>query len=144
MTFLEPIIAAVIGAAATALVLRFNKTKAAKQLAKYGSLIQKAYDIIDPILDRNLHKWSGSQVDLSFEVVVEALADGQLTSKEVQRVAAKLAQYWLPAVAARKVRQYETAVETLPQLQAAQVVADHVNGLVTKTAVYTSFRNLIK
>ena len=58
MTFLEPIIAAVIGAGVTALTVRFNKTKAASTLLKYGPLVQKAYNIIDPVLDKNMKNWS--------------------------------------------------------------------------------------
>jgi hypothetical protein len=144
MTFLEPIIAAVIGAGATALTVRFNKTKAASALSKYGPLVQKAYNIIDPVLDKNMKNWSGSQVDAAFEVVVEALADGTLTSSEIQHVAVKLAEGWLPATAANKVREYEKVSELLPQVQAAQAVADHVNGLTNKANVYTAIRQLIK
>jgi hypothetical protein len=144
MTFLEPIIAAIIGAGATALTVRFNKTKTAKALAKYGPLIQKAYDIIDPVLDKNMKNWDGSQVDAAFEVVVEALADGTLTSGEVQHVTLQLAKGWLPAKAANKVREYEKASQTLPQVQAAQVVADHINGLTNKAGVFTVVRQLVK
>lgn len=144
MTFLEPIIAVIVGAGATALTVRFNKTKAAKVLTKYGPLIQKAYNIIDPVLDKNMKDWNGSQVDAAFEVVVEALADGTLTSGEIQHVALKLAEGWLPAKAANKVREYETVSQTLPQVQVAQVVANHINGLSSKADVYTAVRQLIK
>jgi len=144
MTFLEPIIAAVIGAGVTALTVRFNKTKAASTLLKYGPLVQKAYNIIDPVLDKNMKNWSGSQVDAAFEVVVEALADGTLTPGEIQHVAIKLAEGWLPAKAADKVRTYESVGQSLPQLQVAQAVANHVNGLTNKASVYTAVRQLIK
>lgn len=144
MTFLEPIIAAIIGAGVTALTVRFNKTKSAAALAKYGPLIQKAYNIIDPVLDKNMKGWNGSQVDTAFEVVVETLADGSLTPSEIQHVAIKLAEGWLPAKAANKVREYEKVSNLLPQLQAAQAVADHVNGLTGKATVYTAVRKLIK
>jgi hypothetical protein len=144
MTFLEPIIAAIIGASATALTVRFNKTKAASALNKYGPLIQKAYNIIDPVLDKNMKGWTGSQVDKAFEVVVEALADGTLTPGEIQHVSIKLAEGWLPAKAADKVREYEKVNELLPQVKVAQVVADHVNGVTSKATVYTAVRQLIK
>lgn len=144
MTFLEPIIAAAIGAGATALTIRFNKTKAAAELSKYGPLIKKAYDIIDPVLDRNMKGWNGSQVDAAFQVVVEALADGTLTPDEIKHVSVKLAEGWLPAEAANKVREYEKVSELLPQVKVAQVVADHVNGVTNKAAVYTAVRQFIK
>lgn len=144
MTFLEPIIAVFIGAGVTALTVYFNKTRAAKTLTKYGPLIQKAYNIIDPVLDKNMKNWSGSQVDAAFEVVVEALADGALTSSEVRHVALKLAEGWLPATAANKVRGYEKVNQVLPQILAAQAVADNINGLSDKASVYTAVRKLIK
>jgi hypothetical protein len=144
MTFLEPIIAVVVGAGVTALTVRTSKTKAAAKLAKYGPLIQKAYNIIDPVLDKNMKGWNGSQVDAAFQVVVEALADGTLTPNEIQYVSVKLAEGWLPAAAANKVREYEKINELLPQLKAAQVVADHVNGVTNKAAVYSAVRRFIK
>jgi hypothetical protein len=104
MTFLEPIIAVAVGVTAALFAARFNKSAASNTLKKYGPLVQKAYNIIDPILDQNMRNWSGSQVDATFEVVVETLADGQLTSAEIKRIATELAAAWLPAVAATKVR----------------------------------------
>ena len=91
MTFLEPIVAAGIGAGLTVLTTKFNKTKAATTLSKYGPLVTKAYNILDPLLDKNMRNWDGSQVDKAFTVVTEALADGQLNSAEVKDVATQLA-----------------------------------------------------
>lgn len=144
MTFLEPIIAAGLGAGITALTVRFNKTKAATKLAKYGPLVTKAYNILDPLLDKNMKNWDGSQVDKAFTVVTEALADGQLNSDEVKHVATQLAVNWLPAKAADKVRQYETTETLLPQVAVAAAVADHINGLADKASVFTAARKLIK
>jgi hypothetical protein len=144
MTFLEPIIAAVVGAGVTAFVVRFNKTKAATTLAKYGPLATKAYNILDPVLDKNMKNWSGSQVDQAFTVVTEVLADGQLSPDEVKHVATQLAVNWLPAKAADKVRQYEASEKLLPQVAIAAAVADHVNGLANKASVFTAARKLTK
>ena len=52
MIFLEPVIAALLGAGVTALAVFFRKNIAAQAVLKYGPLIKKAYDIIDPILDK--------------------------------------------------------------------------------------------
>jgi hypothetical protein len=141
MTFLEPIIAVAIGVAATVFAARFNKSAASKTLKKYGPLAQKAYNIIDPVLDKNMRNWSGSQVDATFEVVVETLADGELTSAEIKRIAADLAAAWLPAAAATKVREYEKNSELLPQIKTAAAVADYVNGVTDKASVFTAVRN---
>ena len=47
MIFLEPVIAALLGAGVTALAVFFKKNIAAQMVLKYGSLVKKAYDIID-------------------------------------------------------------------------------------------------
>jgi hypothetical protein len=144
MTFLEPIIAVAIGVAATIFATRFNKSSASNTLKKYGPLAQKAYNIIDPALDQNMRNWSGSQVDATFEVVVETLADGELTSAEIKRIATDLAAAWLPAAAAEKVRNYEKNSELLPQVKTANVVAQYINGVADKSSVFTAVRKYIK
>lgn len=147
MTLLEPIIAGVVGASLTVLAVKLIKTKPAKFLAQHGVLIRKAYDIIDPILDRNLQHWQGSQVDKAFEIVVEAVGDGTLTPKEIKQVAAKLAANWLPAVAADKVRYYESLgskSEELPEVKAAFAIAEHIRGGISKHDALFTVRNLVK
>lgn len=143
MTFLEPIIAVAVGVTAALFAARFNKSAASNTLKKYGPLVQKAYNIIDPILDQNMRNWSGSQVDATFEVVVETLADGQLTSAEIKRIATELAAAWLPAVAATKVRKYEKISNLLPQVKTANIVADYINGVANKSSVFTAVRKYI-
>lgn len=127
MTFLEPIIAAAIGAGITALTLLLNKNKTAQLFLKYGPIVNKAYDIIDPILDQNLHNWQGSQVDKAFELAIESVADGKLTAEEVKQLAFHMAKAWLPQAAADKVRRLETAPIPAPELLVATDVAKKVN-----------------
>jgi hypothetical protein len=129
MSFLEPIIAAVLGAGVTALAAFLNKNKTTKVLLKYGPIVEKAYNIIDPVLDQNLHKWQGSQVDLAFELVVVSVSDGTLTSEEVKNIAFHMAKAWLPQKAADKVRQLEKASGKAPEMFAAAEIADQVNVL---------------
>ena len=143
MTFLEPIIAVAVGVTAALFAARFNKSAASNTLKKYGPIVQKAYNIIDPVLDQNMRNWSGSQVDATFEVVVETLADGQLTSAEIKRIATELAAAWLPAVAATKVRKYEKISNLLPQVKTANIVADYINGVANKSSVFTAVRKYI-
>jgi len=129
MTFLEPIIAVVIGAAATALAMLLKKSAAAQAFLKYGNIVQKAYNIIDPVLDQNLHNWKGSQVDIAFELAIEAVSDGTLSGEEIKKLAFYMAQAWLPQKAADKVRQLEAISNTAPELIAASEVAAKVNSL---------------
>ena len=126
MTFLEPIIAVVIGAAAAALALTLKKNSAAQAFLKYGPIVQKAYNIIDPVLDQNLHNWKGSQVDKAFELAIEFVADGKLSPEEIKKLAFYMAQAWLPQKAADKVRRFEAADYQVPEFKAANVIAAKV------------------
>jgi hypothetical protein len=125
MIFLEPIIAALLGAGVTALAVFFKKNIAAQMVLKYGSLVKKAYDIIDPILDKNLTNWNGGQVDQAFELAVKSAADGELTEDEIKKIAVYMADAWLPAAAADKVRILEAKGTTEDQ--------DIVTKSITKT-----------
>ena len=125
MIFLEPVIAALLGAGVTALAVFFRKNIAAQMVLKYGSLVKKAYDIIDPILDKNLTNWNGGQVDQAFELAIKSAADGELTEDEIKKIAVYMADTWLPAAAADKVRILEVKGTTEEQ--------DTVTKLITKT-----------
>ena len=127
MTFLEPVIASIIGAAVTALAMFLKTNITAKNFLKYGDLVKKAYDIVDPILDQNLHNWDGSKIDKAFELAVESVADGELTSEEIKKLAFQMAKDWLPAGAADKVRKLES---TSPELSKAAEIASKIGGIV--------------
>lgn len=127
MSFLEPIIAAVLGAGVAALAAFLNKNKTAKVLLKYGPIVERAYNIIDPVLDQNLGKWKGSQVDLAFELVIISVSDGKLTSDEVKSIALHMAKAWLPQKAADKVRQLEKLPGVAPEILAATEITQQVN-----------------
>ena len=120
MSFLEPVIASVLGAAVTALAVFLKKNMTAQAILKYGPLVEKAYDIIDPVLDKNLSNWDGSKVDKAFELAVESVADGKLSSDEIKNLAVHMAQSWLPGAAAQKVRLLEQNGMPLEQRKAAE------------------------
>ena len=124
MTFLEPIIAAIIGAGATALAVFLKNNITAVNIIKYGPIVKKAYDIIDPVLDQNLAHWDGSKIDRAFEMSIEYVADGKLTAEEIKKLALDMAKNWLPQVAADKVRSFE---EAAIELQTAKVSAAKVD-----------------
>ena len=129
MIFLEPVIAAILGAGVTALAVFFRKNIAAQAVLKYGPLIKKAYDIIDPILDKNLHNWNGGQVDQAFELAVKAASDGELSEDEIKKIAIHMAEAWLPAAAADKARLLEAS--GIPQDQIA--TADEITSTVSSS-----------
>lgn len=128
MTSLEPIIAAaivaVIGVLAGATASGLGKNRTAITLLKYGPIAKKAYDIIDPILDQNLHRWKGSQVDQLFRLAINAAGDGALTADEIEELAYHMAQAWLPQKAADKVRALERTARSTEELRtAAKIIA---------------------
>lgn len=127
MSFLEPVIASLLGAAVTALAVFLKKNMTAVALLKYGPLVQKAYDIIDPVLDKNLSNWDGSKVDKAFELAVESVADGELSADEIKKLAVHMAQSWLPGAAAEKVRLLEQNGMPLEQRKAAEDITAKVN-----------------
>lgn len=127
MIFLEPVIAALLGAGVTALAVFFQKNLAAKMVLKYGPLVKKAYDIIDPILDKNLTNWNGGQVDQAFELAIKSAADGELTEDEIKKIAVYMADAWLPAAAADKVRIVEAMGTTEEQDIVTKSIIKNVN-----------------
>ena len=127
MTFLEPIVAAVLASAATALAVFLKNNLKASKLLKHGVLLKKAYDIIDPVLDKNLHNWDGSKVDKAFELAVESVSDGELSSTEIKELAVHMAKSWLPQVAADKVRGLELSGTPLEQRMIAEDITSKVN-----------------
>jgi len=127
MSFLEPVIASLLGAAVTALAVFLKKNMTAQAILKYGPLVEKAYDIIDPVLDKNLSNWDGSKVDKAFELAVESVADGKLSSDEIKKLAVHMAQSWLPSAAAQKVRLLEQNGMPLEQRLAAEDITAKVN-----------------
>jgi len=127
MIFLEPVIAALLGAGVTALAVFFRKNLAAKMVLKYGPLVKKAYDIIDPILDKNLTNWNGGQIDEAFELAVKSASDGELTEDEIKKIAVYMADAWLPAAAADKVRLLEATGTTEDQDMITKAITKTVN-----------------
>ena len=127
MSFLEPVIASLLGAAVTALAVFLKKNMTAAAVLKYGPLVEKAYDIIDPVLDKNLGNWDGSKVDKAFELAVESVADGELTAAEIKKLAVHMAQSWLPGAAAQKVRLLEQNGMPSEQRKAAEDITAKVN-----------------
>lgn len=126
MTFLEPVIASILGAAAVALAVFIKDNLTAQMFLKYGPIVKKAYDIIDPVLDQNLARWDGSKIDKAFELSIEAVADGRLSAEEIKQLAFEMAKHWLPQKAADKVRAFQNSA---PELRSAAIVAAKVEAL---------------
>jgi len=147
MTFLEPflapILAALVGSGITAGVAWFGRLQWAATILKFGGVIKRSYDILDPLLENNLPRWKGSDVQFAFELAIEAAADGKITASEVKVIAKEMAERWLPQVAADKVRKYSEAVHKPVELIAAQELQKVVDHLETKTEGLTETHKIL-
>lgn len=144
MTSLEPIIAIIIGAGLTAGTTLLSRYLASQKLLKYGPVLSRIYDVLDPLLERNIRQWSGSDVEFAIELAIQSVCDGELTGKELRTMVREVSERWLPQVAAEKVRKYETAAEQPKALAAADVLANVVSGNITKSEALSKARELLK
>ena len=144
MTSLEPLIALIIGAGFTAGTTLLARFLSAQKLLKYGPVISRIYDVVDPLLERNLRQWSGSDVEFAIELAIEAVVDGNLTAKELRDMVGEISQRWLPQVAADKVRKFEQSAAEPKALAAADVLADVISGTVTKQEALAKAKELLK
>ncbi|NBX50172.1 hypothetical protein EBT25_09585 [bacterium] len=132
MTFLEGVLAAAISAF---LLAGFNKLSTLKTLGaalKYGPIIKRVFDFIDPPLVMYMNKWSGSETVQVIRLAVEAAGDGKLTGSEIATIADKVAELWLPDKAAAKYSEFKNAAQTPPGLATAKFFEEHINGGLSK------------
>jgi len=143
MTFLEPIAAAVVAAIVTAGANKVSTLKALGTALKYGPLLKKAFDIVDPVLIQFMHGWSGSQIEKAIELSVEAVGDGTLTGEEIKTVATKISELWIPSKAVAKMEKFTAEANTPVGLAASKFIADHINGIKTKDEAIIAIKSLI-
>lgn len=144
MTALEPIIAAVLGSGLTAGIVWLVKLLNAKKILKYGTVVSRAYDIIDPLLESNMKSWKGSDVEFAIELAVHSVSDGEITPTEMKEIVREISARWLPAIAADKVRKYVTADTVPSELKAAEVLAKVVNNEDNKDAAIATVKTILK
>lgn len=144
MTSLEPIIALVVGAGFTAGATLLARFLSAQKFLKYGPLLSRIYDVLDPLLERNIRQWSGSDVEFAAELAIEAVSDSNLTAQELRKMVSEILQRWLPQVAADKVRKFEEASVQPKALAAADVLANVISGTVTKQEALSQAKELLK
>lgn len=144
MTTLEPIIALLLGAGLTTGAGWLSRLIAARSLVKYGPILARVYDILDPLLERNMRSWSGSDVEFAVDLAIESVADGHLTATELKDLTLEITKRWLPQVAADKVRKYEAMAERPKTIVAADLLADVVSGQAGKQETINKVKALLK
>lgn len=144
MTTLEPILAVLIGAGLTAGLGWLSKVIAARNLVKYGPILSRVYDVLDPLLERNMRSWSGSDVEFAVELAIESVADGHLTAAELKELTLEVTKRWLPQVAADKVRKYEAMADRPKTLMASDLLTDVISGQARKEETINKVKALLK
>jgi hypothetical protein len=144
MTTLEPIIALLLGAGLTASAGWLSRLIAARNLIKYGPILARVYDILDPLLERNMRSWSGSDVEFAVDLAIESVADGHLTAAELKELTLEITKRWLPQVAADKVRRYESMADRPKTMVAADLLTDVVSGQAQKQETINKVKALLK
>lgn len=144
MTTLEPILAVLIGAGLTAGLGWLSKVIAARNLVKYGPILSRVYDVLDPLLERNMRSWSGSDVEFAVELAIESVADGHLTVAELKELTLEVTKRWLPQVAADKVRKYEAMADRPKTLMASDLLTDVISGQARKEETINKVKALLK
>ena len=144
MTALEPILAMLLGAGLTAGATWLAKFLNNQKAIKYGEILSKAYDIIDPLLEKNLKSWKGSDVEYAMELAVASVADNELTADELKDVVKEAAERWLPAKAVDKVRGYLSLEEQPAELKAADDLAKAVSGEISTDQAITAAKGELK
>jgi hypothetical protein len=138
-----PLAGALVGIGLTKATGWANKKKITKTILKSGPAIAKIYDILDPVLAANLSQWNGSQVVDAFSIAVRAVADGQLTDKEVKDTVAHLAQTFLPQSAADKVQTYSSYAYEPTEVTASKIVGQAVTGFLTSEAAVKQVKGIL-
>jgi hypothetical protein len=144
MTTLEPIIAVILGAGLAAGAGWAARLVSARNLIKHGPILSRVYDVLDPLLERNLPSWSGSDVEFAIELAIESVSDAQLTAPELKELVLEVSKRWLPQVAADKVRRYEALAERPKTLLAADLLTNVVAGKATKVETLETVKQLLK
>lgn len=144
MGALEPLIAILIGSGLAVGATWVSRVIAARRLVKYGPILARAYDIIDPLLERNMKGWDGSNVEFALELAIKSVADGDINPAELKDMVTEAGKRWLPSVAADKVRKYERLIEQPKEMQAAGILANAVNGTTDPRDAIGQVQHLFK
>jgi hypothetical protein len=144
MTTLEPIFAILIGAGLTAGAGWVSRFLAARSLLKYGPVLSRVYDVLDPLLERNMRSWNGSDVEFAVELAIESVADGYLSATELKELTLEVTKRWLPQVAADKVRKFEAMADRPKTLAAADLLTDVISGQAKKEETIAKVKTLLQ
>lgn len=136
----NPVVSAVIGGGAALAATRMIQLA---RIVPYLGLIQRVFQVIDPVLNENIKQYSASDVRFAISLAVSVIADGNITPKEVSFVVDQVQRRWFPTQAAGK------TISQLPTSSAQRVIAESIASalsgpLLTNGVPSTSLINSIR
>ena len=105
---IETLIGLLGGALAAGVVYYAKKFGVALFIQNYGTVIEKTYEIIDPIAGKLLNQYSGSEFQSAVKLAVARVADSNLDESDVVEITNYVIAQFNPEFAAAKVLDINT------------------------------------
>jgi hypothetical protein len=100
---IETLIGLLGGALAAGVVYYAKKFGAALFIQNYGAVIEKTYEVLDPIAGKLLNQYSGSEFQSAVKLAVARVSDGNLDESDVVEITNYVIAQFSPELAASKV-----------------------------------------
>lgn len=100
---MEALIGIVGGAVAAGVVYYFKKLGVTLFVNKWGSVIQKTYEVLDPVAGKLLNQYSGSEFQKAVQLIVARVGDSTLDDADIVAIANYTIAKFNPELAAAKV-----------------------------------------
>ena len=100
---IETLIGLAGGAIAAGVIYLAKKFGAAVFVNKYGTIISKTFDVIDPIAGQLMTTYSGSEVQSAIQLAVARVADNDLDEADIVEITNYVIAKFNPGLAAAKV-----------------------------------------
>lgn len=119
---IETIIGLIGGAAAAGVIYYAKKLGVTLFVNKFGTVISKVYDVIDPVAGQLMSGYSGSEVQSAVKLAVARVADNSLDEADIVEITNYVIARFNPELAAAKVLDPESetgaaAVELLENVK---------------------------
>ena len=100
---METIIGLIGGLLASAAVYYLKKTSADFVIKKYGTVVSKAFDVLDPIAGELMSGYDDSEVQQALRLVVTRVADSEVDESDIVAITNYVLAKFNPVLASAKV-----------------------------------------
>lgn len=105
---MDPIIGLIGGLGAAGIIYLAKKVGGVIFVKKWGSIISKVYDVIDPIAGQLMTSYGGSEVQQAIQLAVARVADSTLDEADIVAITNYVIAKFNPELAAAKVLDKES------------------------------------